>query len=156
MTLYDEFIYIAKTLNKELDIIPVLYGSLGLETVTKVDFSPQDIDILIPLTFLEDKWDSFKIVMEQLGYELIDIQEHEFEKDRIRIGVAFIEDLKQFADVEYNNLEKIEANGATYYTLSISEYIKVYNKSLLDGYRRTKNNNKDQNKLEILNQLVQN
>lgn len=156
MTLYDEFIYIAKTLNKELDIIPVLYGSLGLEKVTKVDFSPQDIDILIPLTFLKEKWDIFKIVIEQLGYELIDIREHEFKKDRIKIGVAFIEDLKQFADVEYNNLEKIDDNGATYYTLSISEYIKVYNKSLLDGYRRTKNNNKDLNKLEILNQMVQN
>lgn len=156
MTLYDEFIYIAKTLNKELEIIPVLYGSLGLEKVTKVDFSPQDIDILIPLTFLEDKWDIFKVVIEQLGYQLIDIKEHEFKKGRIKIGVAFIEDLKQFAGVEYNNLDKIEDNGATYYTLSISEYIKVYNKSLLDGYRRTKNNNKDQNKLKILNQMVQN
>ena len=51
MTLYDEFIEIAKNLNAELNIIPVLYGSLGLEKVTGVEFSPQDIDILVPLTF---------------------------------------------------------------------------------------------------------
>lgn len=40
MTLYDEFIEIAKTLNTDLDITPVLYGSLGLEKVTGVEFSP--------------------------------------------------------------------------------------------------------------------
>ncbi len=50
MKLYNEFINIAKTLNKELDIIPLLYGSLGLEKVT-VGLFPEDIDILIPLIF---------------------------------------------------------------------------------------------------------
>ncbi|SDJ25671.1 hypothetical protein SAMN05216352_1472 [Alteribacillus bidgolensis] len=73
MILYDEFIKIAKNFNKELDIIPVLYGSLGLEKVTGVKFSPQDIDILVPLTFLEEKWNIFKSQIEQLGYELIDL-----------------------------------------------------------------------------------
>lgn len=51
MKLYNEFINIAKTFNKELDIIPLLYGSLGLEKVTGLDFSPEDIDLLIPLIF---------------------------------------------------------------------------------------------------------
>lgn len=51
MKLYNEFINIAKTFNKELDTIPLLYGSLGLEKVTGLDFSPEDIDILIPLIF---------------------------------------------------------------------------------------------------------
>lgn len=51
MKLYNEFINIAKTFNKELDIIPLLYGSLGLEKVTGLDFSPEDIDLLIPLFF---------------------------------------------------------------------------------------------------------
>ncbi|CAM3031856.1 hypothetical protein KL964_14660 [Bacillus spizizenii] len=41
MELYNEFIKIAKTLNKELDITPLLYGSLGLEKVTGLDFSPE-------------------------------------------------------------------------------------------------------------------
>ncbi|MCY9191131.1 hypothetical protein MOE79_20725, partial [Bacillus mojavensis] len=39
MKLYSEFINIAKMLNKELDTIPLLYGSLGLEKVTGLDFS---------------------------------------------------------------------------------------------------------------------
>ncbi len=60
MKLYNEFINIAKTLNKELDITPLLYGSLGLEKVTGLNFSPEDIDILIPLIFLEEKWKNLK------------------------------------------------------------------------------------------------
>lgn len=154
MTLYQKFNHIARSLNKELGIIPVLYGSLGLERVTGMDFHPQDIDILVPLTFLEGKWDLLKSVVESLGYELIDIQEHEFKKGKMKIGIAFKEDLKQFADVDYHHLEKVEDNGAIYYILSISDYQKVYKKSLKDGYRRTKNNNKDQRKLEIIKQLI--
>lgn len=155
MTLYHEFLKIAKSLNEELDVIPVLYGSLGLEKVTGVTFSPEDIDILVPLVFLEEKWNMFKSVMEQLQYKLVNLQEHEFMKDQIKIGVAYIEDLQNFADVDYNHLKKNEDNGATFYTLTISDYLKVYNKSVLDGYRRTKNNNKDQEKLKILNDLLQ-
>jgi hypothetical protein len=156
MTLYDEFIEIAKNLNTELNIIPVLYGSLGLEKVTGVEFSPQDIDILVPLTFLEEKWEILKSLLKNLGYELIDLHEHEFKKNNVIIGISYYEDLLEFADVDYNNLKKNEDNGATYRTLSISEYLKVYNRSLLDGYRRTKNNNKDQRKIKILNELLHN
>lgn len=151
MTLYDKFIIIAKRLNKDLDITPVLYGSLGLEKVTKIDFSAQDIDILVPLIFLEEKWCLLKNVFENLGYELVDLSEHEFKNNDTKVGIAFIEDLKPFADVDYTRLELIEDNEAAYYSLSISDYIKVYNKSLLDGYRRAKNNSKDESKLKVLN-----
>ncbi|WP_164669506.1 hypothetical protein [Virgibacillus doumboii] len=155
MILYHEFINIAKTLNKELDIVPVLYGSLGVEKVTGIDFSPQDIDILVPLTFLEEKWRFLKMVMEKLGYEFTDVHEHEFRKNKINIGIAYIEDLKPFAGVNYKDLAIVEEHGARYYALSISDYLKIYNRSLLDGYRRTKNNNKDQRKLDVLNHFVE-
>lgn len=86
---------------------------------------------------------------------MIDLHEHEFRKNETKIGIAFIEDLKQFADVDYENLEVIVDKGATYHSLTTLDYFKVYNRSLLDGYRRTKNNNKDQSKMKILNQLIQ-
>ncbi|AMA52432.1 hypothetical protein [Bacillus inaquosorum] len=155
MKLYNEFINIAKTLNKELDIIPLLYGSLGLEKVTGLDFSPEDIDILIPLIFLEEKWEKLKKIMDLQGYKMVDLHEHEFRKTNTKIGIAYIEDLKPFADVDYNNLEIFEDYGAKYHLLTIYDYLKVYNKSLLDGYRRTKKNNKDQSKINILNKLIQ-
>ncbi|SFM34648.1 hypothetical protein SAMN04487943_11455 [Gracilibacillus orientalis] len=155
MALFDEFIEIAKTMNDELDIVPVCYGSLGLEKATGVGFDPQDIDILVPLVFLNEKWNLLKKTLEGLGYELIDLHEHEFKRGNIKIGISYYEDLKSFADIDYNDLRKNEYNGATYYTLTISEYLKVYRRSVLDGYRRTKNNNKDQSKIQILNELLQ-
>jgi hypothetical protein len=153
--LYKEFIYISRLLNENLEIVPVLYGSLGLEKVAKVDFSPQDIDILVPLTYLEEKWQLLQHTMEQLGYMMVNLQEHEFIKNDIKIGFAFTEDLLKFADVDYTSLNVFEDNGSEYYLLTISDYLKVYNKSLQDGYRRTKNNNKDLNKIEILNKIIQ-
>ena len=152
--LYQEFLYVAKVLNERLAIVPVLYGSLGLEKLTQMDFSPQDIDILVPLAFLEEKWELLKQTMEQLGYTLVDVAEHEFMKNDCKIGFAFIEDLATFAEVDYKSLERFEDHGANYFLLTISDYHKVYTKSLQDGYRRTKSNSKDLQKLMILSKLV--
>lgn len=154
LDLYGEFIHVSKTLNKELAIMPVLYGSLGLGKVTQIDFLPQDIDILVPIAFLEEKWEILKDMMEQLDFILIDLHEHEFMKNDCKIGFAFIEDLMEFADVDYKNLQVVEDSGAKYYLLTISDYLKVYSKSLQDGYRRTKNNNKDLKKIEVLKKIV--
>jgi hypothetical protein len=120
-----------------------------------VNFSPQDIDVLIPLSFLEEKWQLLQYAMEQLGYTNLNLQEHEFIKNDIKIGFSFTEDLIAFADVDYKNLKVFDDNGSRYYLLTISDYLKVYNGSLQDGYRRTKNNNKDLNKIKILNEIIQ-
>lgn len=154
--LYEEFICISGLLNQQLDMVPVLYGSLGLGKVTNIDFSPQDIDILVPLTYLEEKWKFLQHTMEQLGYRMVNLQEHEFIKNDIKIGFAFTEDLLEFADVDYTSLNLFEDAGSEYYLPTILDFVKVYNKSLEDGYRRTKNNNKDLDKLEILNIIIQN
>ncbi|GGB43149.1 hypothetical protein GCM10007199_05580 [Fictibacillus barbaricus] len=37
--------------------------------------------------------------------------------------------------------------------LSVEEYLRVYNRASKDGYRRTKNNNKDIQKIELLESL---
>ncbi|PSL40250.1 hypothetical protein B0H99_10526 [Planomicrobium soli] len=152
--LYCEFLTISSFLNEELGIVPVLYGSLGLTKVAQVDFSPQDIDILVPLVFLQGKWGGLKQAMKKQGYLLIDLEEHEFQKEDIKIGFAFTEDLKRFAEVDYKKLEVFEEAGAKYCQLSLADYLKVYNQSAQDGYRRTKNDHKDLKKLKILNKLV--
>lgn len=151
--LYQEFLQVTKVLNERLAIVPVLYGSLGLEKVTQLNFSPQDIDILVPLSFLEEKWEILKDTLELLDYTLIDLHEHEFVKNDCKIGFAFMEDLVAFADVDYKNLARLEDKGANYSLLTIADYHKVYTKSLQDGYRRTKNNSKDLQKLTILSKL---
>ncbi|QHJ69603.1 hypothetical protein [Planococcus halotolerans] len=153
--LYGEFTSVCKVLNDELHITPVLYGSLGLAKTTGTDFSPQDIDILVPLIFLENRWGALCGVMERLGYELADLREHEFHNGETQIGFSFMEDLKSFADIDYLNLAAGEEDGAAYYTLNAADYFKVYKKSSEDGYRRTKNDQKDLKKLKVLQQILE-
>ena len=93
--------------------------------------------------------------MEQLDFTMIEINEHEFIKNDIKIGFAFTEDLLEYADIEYTSLKVFEDNQAKYQLLTITDYLKVYNKSLQDGYRKTKNNNKDLHKILVLKKLVQ-
>ena len=143
-----EFTNLAKNLNS-IGIIPVLYGSLGLSKLINQDLNSQDIDVLIPENFLKKEWDQLKIFIEKLGYDLIDLHEHEFNKNGITIAFASEEDLLPFADIDYTKLEVIQDMG-NYKTLRIDDYLKVYEKSLIDGYRKIKNDNKDQIKIEII------
>ncbi|WP_088011665.1 hypothetical protein [Gottfriedia acidiceleris] len=153
--LFNEFLRISHILNIELSIVPVLYGSLGLQKISGLEFFPQDIDILLPLEFLREKWRSLQLTVESLGYKLVDLNEHEFKKYEFNIAFSHEEDLYQFAEVEFKNLNIINVNGIKYKTLSIEEYLIVYKKSSIDGYRRTKKNNKDFVKINIIEELMQ-
>lgn len=51
----------AKLLNEKLNIIPLMYGSLGLEYITNESLNADDIDILIPEFYLNECRDKFKI-----------------------------------------------------------------------------------------------
>lgn len=153
--LYEEFIRICKVLNQSLGIKPVLYGSLGLSETTGNDFSPQDIDILVPLAFLNERWDVLSEIMGQLGYELTDLREHEFNNGETAIGFSYIEDLKNFAAIDYLELKQVEEDGAAYYGLTAEDYFNVYTKSAEDGYRRTKNNQKDLRKIESIQKIME-
>jgi hypothetical protein len=152
--LFTEFLTVATALNNDLHVVPVLYGSLGLGRVTHLDFFSQDIDILVPLSFLTTEWQTLQQTMEQLDYTLIDLHEHEFRKDDITIGFSFTEDLVAFANVDYQSLDVYEDSGTTFHLLTITDYFKIYSASLQDGYRRTKNNSKDSKKVEILKTLL--
>jgi hypothetical protein len=140
MQKFEEFIKIAEYLNHDMGIIPVLYGSLGLQMISETDFYPDDIDILIPAEFLKEKWDVFRKSMKRIGYELVDLHEHEFIRNDIKIAFSFIEDLERFADVNYNNLEIVYVEGVKYKRLNLQDYLKVYLKSSMDSYRSNKNN----------------
>ncbi|MTI47891.1 MAG: hypothetical protein FH761_08625 [Firmicutes bacterium] len=152
--MYGEFLNVAKRLNSEFNIIPLLYGSLGLKKVTNVDFCPDDIDILIPELYLENKWNDFKKTIEMLEYTLVDLHEHKFVKKRFKIAFASIEDLESFAGIDIEHIENHCENGTRYKLLNIEEYLEVYTQSSKDGYRREKNNNKDLLKIEKIKLLL--
>ena len=159
---FSEFIQIAKKLN-EVDIFPLLMGSVGLEVVTRESWEPQDLDIHVP----GDKrgweippelciynWQRIVSIMNSLGYRLIDLHEHEFLKEGQSVGFAIINTLPDFAGIQLKDLKMHETNGAKYYLLSPAQYLKVYESSSKDSYRADKNNRKDFRKIDYLKRMI--
>ena len=73
MKKFDCFLKNAEMLNKNFNIVPLLYGSLGLEVLTNTSLNADDIDILIPQVFVTgDRWNEFELFLENHGFELTD------------------------------------------------------------------------------------
>ena len=149
-----EFLYIAELLNKKLNIVPLLYGSLGLEQRLHINLNTDDIDILIPEVFLNERWNSIISVMNDNGYVLYDLHEHAFEKSGLSIAFAKAEDLTPFAGIDITKIPVIEEAGACYYLLDLQDYLKVYTASSKDGYRKNVKNKQDEQKIELINKAL--
>ena len=140
----------AKLLAERFEIIPLMYGSLGLEYLTGENLNSDDIDILIPNTFLTDRWSEFCSVFEKCGYVLVDEKEHTFEKRGISYSYAQIEELESFAGISVSEIATLEAEGCCFKLLSLEQYLDVYTASSKDGYRVSVRNKKDAEKIEFI------
>ena len=147
---YKEFLRVAFCLNTKLGIIPLLYGSLGLQQLVAEELFPKDIDILVPQEFINEKWIDLKESIENIGYHLVDLHEHEFLYGRYKIAFSFIEDLIEFAEIFEKDIEIIEDKEIKYKILDLYQYLRVYERSINDNYRKEKNNSKDFNKIRII------
>ena len=96
-------------------IIPLLYGSLGLEILTKTN-----------------------------------LHEHTFLKDNIEYSYASIENLKEFAAINTEDIPSYQENGVKYLLLTLEQYLKVYTKSSQDGYRINKKEKQDSEKIKFI------
>ncbi len=146
---YKLFLTNARLLFDEFGIKPLLYGSLGLEVLLKKSLLSDDIDILIPNAVLYDNWEYFKAFLESNGYILIDLHEHTFVKDSVKYSYACIEGLNDFAGV--NSFSENDY----YLSLTLCDYLKIYEASLKDGYRQNKKNKKDNEKIAIIKSAMQ-
>lgn len=155
---FNEFIKIAKKLN-DIEIIPLLMGSVGLEIVTGKSWDAQDLDIHIP----GDKrgwevppelnihnWNDIVNIMNSMEYNLIDLREHEFSKEGLSVEFGIIDTLPSFAGVQLGNLEMHQLGEVRYYLLNLEQYLSVYESSSKDSYRANNNNNKDIGKIDFL------
>lgn len=149
-----EFLRIAGELNKKRGITPLLFGSLGLEQRLRIDLNADDIDILIPEAFLNERWDALVSVMECNGYTLYDPHEQAFEKAGLSAAFASIESLAEFAGVDIAQITVIEEAGARYYLLGLEDYLKVYTASSKDGYRKNTKNKNDEEKIVLINRAL--
>ncbi len=154
---FNYFLKNAKELYETFNIVPLLYGSLGLEVLTNTDLNSDDIDILMPELFVEGKeWKNFKNYLEENGYILIDADEHTFTKDGISYSYASIENLKEFAGIDITDINKYSNANIYYSLLSLEQYLKVYKKSSQDGYRMNKKEKKDNEKINFIVKCLNN
>lgn len=148
---FDCFLKNAKLLNKEYNIVPLLYGSLGLEVLINTSLNADDIDILIPERYLSvSGWLEFRSFLERDGYKLIDEHEHTFRKDGVNYSYASVEGLKEFADIDVCDIEIHSISETKFMLLSLEQYLKVYQKSSLDGYRMNVKEKQDDRKIEFI------
>lgn len=86
--LFAEFLRITGKLNK-FKISPYLMGSLAIEQLGNFFTNPDDIDIQLE----KDDYENFaKLteIMEDLGYQLIDLHEHKFEKEDFMLALQML------------------------------------------------------------------
>ncbi|GGA71611.1 phosphoribosylanthranilate isomerase [Ornithinibacillus halotolerans] len=159
---FDEFIIITTKLN-EIGITPLLMGSVGLEVVTGKDWESGDLDIHVPgdergWEVPPDRniynWSEIEKLMMNLGYELVDLHEHEFTKNGLSVEFGIIDTLPSFAGIALEDLELQQTRGAQYYLLNPKQYLQVYEASSKDSYRANQNNNKDLSKIEYLKRIM--
>lgn len=159
---FNEFIKIAKKLN-DIEIIPLLMGSVGLEVVTGKSWDAQDLDIHVP----GDKrgwevppelnihnWNDIVNIMNSMEYSLINLHEHEFSKEGLSVEFGIIDTLPSFAGVQLEDLEVHKMGELKYYLLNLEQYLSVYESSSNDSYRADNNNNKDIRKIDALKSMI--
>ena len=149
-TKFNLFLENARFLSNKLGIVPLLYGSLGLEYLTGDVLGADDIDILVPCVFITERWHEFKALLKAQGYVLVDENEHTFVLDGVAYSYADIEDLESFAGIRMKDIEMREADGVSFLMLSLEQYLVVYQKSSKDGYRVNVRQKKDADKIRFI------
>ena len=147
---FNLFLENARLLSNNLCMVPLLYGSLGLEYLTGDDLGADDIDILVPRVFITERWHEFKEFLETQGYALTDEHEHTFVRDGVAYSYADIEDLESFAGIRMKDIEMREADGVRFLILSLEQYLAVYKQSSKDGYRVNVRQKKDADKIRFI------
>ena len=147
---FNLFLENARLLSDKFDIVPLLYGSLGLEYLTGDALGADDIDILVPRVFITERWHEFKALLEAQGYVLVDENEHTFVLDGVAYSYADIENLEAFAGINTEDIEMHEADGVRFLLLSLEQYLAVYRQSSKDGYRVNIRQKKDSDKIRFI------
>ena len=147
---FNLFLENTRLLSDKFGIVPLLYGSLGLEYLTGDILGVDDIDILVPRVFITERWHEFKALLEARGYVLTDAHEHTFVRDGVAYSYADIEDLEAFAGINTEDIEMHEADGVRFLLLSLKQYLAVYKQSGKDGYRVNVRQKKDADKIRFI------
>lgn len=67
--------------------------------------SANDIDVLLPETWLSERWSAFQTLLQAEDWRLIDAREHTFEKHGVHCSFAALEELETFAGIPISEIE---------------------------------------------------
>lgn len=151
MSLFPLFLETAELLHRQFGFLSLLYGSVGLEWLTGASFHADDIDILIPEHYVTgESWHVLFDCLTQHGYCLTDLREHTFYKNGVAYAFAGVEGLAEFAGIDPQAIAVRSAEGVPFLLLSLEQYLRVYERSVQDGYRIHIRKKKDAQKLDWL------
>ncbi|MCL1994673.1 MAG: hypothetical protein FWG63_00535 [Defluviitaleaceae bacterium] len=132
-----EFFRIAKKMNERFAFIPLLFGSIALNMQVEEEVWTGDIDIAVPHLYCPDRatlcYDLI-IMMEALGYELVDYWEGEFQDIKNNIMVHIIGDngFMEYAGIDITKCPILQTDGAIYKRFTLEHLFKSYDKSKLE------------------------
>jgi len=152
---FELFLEVTKKLNK-VNIVPVLFGSLGLNRVIGEFSKANDIDFLVPDDLISKNWQKFIEIMKELDFQLKDEHEHEFERNSEIVAFGKESDLSGLSQINPSDLIISEVDGAKFKELSARQYLLCYQKMLRDEYRQEKRGKADQDKIRLIEQFLNN
>jgi hypothetical protein len=144
---------IAEKLNHDIGSVPVLYGSLGLSRAIETDLKTDDIDLLIEDSIFSERLSLVHSSMRELGFILTDLEENEFRRGPIKVGIASDGDMLSFSGVNPSSLA-VEGLEAKFRVLSPEQYLATYKASSLDGYRKNTHQKDDGSKIRLLESML--
>ena len=151
---FEVFLEVARKLNDFFNVIPILYGSLGLYKIIGEYSECSDIDILIPDEFVNERWDELIDLMEKMGFKLKDEHEHEFIRGSEIVAFAKQDDLIKRIELDPNKLIVSNINNIKFKELLIKNYLSVYRLMLRDDYRQKKRKKADQEKIDLIEKYI--
>lgn len=151
---FEIFLEVAGKLNNFFDVIPILYGSLGLYKIIGEHSECNDVDVLLPDEFINKKWQDLIDLMRKIGFELKDEREHEFIRDSEIVAFAKQDDLIKRINLYPNDLVVHNINDVKFKELSVKNYLSVYKLMLRDDYRQKKRGKADQEKIDLIEEYI--
>lgn len=99
-------------------------------------------------------FEKIEMIMNRIGYQLVDLHEHEFQKGNLSVEFGSMNTLENFAGIPLDELVKHETAGVIYFLPDAEQYLKIYTASSQDSYRNDQNNDKDFVKIAYLEKML--
>lgn len=156
---FEVFLEIARTLNESLGIIPIIFGSLGLNRVIGEFKKANDIDILLPDDFVNGKFAELDQTMIRLGFQFnkkiktaLD-HEYEFVREGDMVSFGPEEEWLNLLKTSREELNVSEVVGVNFKEFSAKQYLKIYQILALIPERQKKGK-EDDKKISLMEEYL--